>query len=279
MSTIAIIGPGWVGAPLARSLSQSGHKVIVSRRSADSLALPELSAISGFVCDLANSNCTNTLTDSFRHHGVECAVGAFPPGFRQGLGDEYIGYWTKLAQAAQQAGVKKLVMLSSTTVYPVRAGLVCEEDASLDQALKSNEFSDKARAMLRAEQVVIDSGLDYVIIRFSGLYGPERHPARFVRMLKQVSNQAPANMLHREDAVGVTRFACEVLSNTIVNATSPKTVDKAAFYQRAVECYHEPLQLPPVVELADKRISADKLCRLGYQFTYNSTLDGLEHCN
>ncbi|MEF1306742.1 SDR family NAD(P)-dependent oxidoreductase, partial [Vibrio owensii] len=35
------------------------------------------------------------------------------------------------------------------------------------------------------------------------------------------------------------------------------------------------IALPPVTETADKRILADKLVALGYQFQFNSTLDAL----
>ncbi|MFA0521664.1 SDR family NAD(P)-dependent oxidoreductase, partial [Vibrio sp. 10N.222.55.E8] len=82
---------------------------------------------------------------------------------------------------------------------------------------------------------VMDSGLDFTILRFSGLIGPNRHPSRFASKLKQVSSQAPANMLHLDDAIGSVNFAIEQLHNEVVNVTTPNTVSKAEFYAAALK--------------------------------------------
>lgn len=129
--------------------------------------------------------------------------------------------------------------------------------------------------MLQAEQYVIDSGIDYVIVRCSGLIGSDRHPSRFAMRLKQVSRKAPANMVHQNDAVAATAFALNQIDNEVVNATTPNTVSKAEFYQAAITQSDLDIALPPVTETADKRILADKLVALGYQFQFNSTLDAL----
>ena len=129
--------------------------------------------------------------------------------------------------------------------------------------------------MLQAEQHVIDSGLDYVIVRCSGLIGPKRHPSRFAARLAQVSQLAPANMLHQKDAIGALIFASEKLSNQVVNATTPQTVSKAEFYQAALAAAELDSPLPPIVDIADKRILSDKLSQLGYQFHYSHTLEAL----
>ncbi|MCV5942481.1 hypothetical protein OFN64_37985, partial [Escherichia coli] len=61
----------------------------------------------------------------------------------------------------------------------------------------------------------------------------------------------------------------------IINVTTPHTVSKAEFYQAAITKSGAEISLPPVTEDADKRILADKLVSLGYQFRFNSTLDAL----
>lgn len=150
-----------------------------------------------------------------------------------------------------------------------------EQDASLELATNNDEFSANAKKMLQAEQTVIDSGLDYVIVRCSGLIGPDRHPARFASRLKQVSRLAPANMLHLYDAIGATVFAIEHLNHTVVNATTPATVSKAEFYQAALKAANLDEELPPIVDVADKRIVSDKLIKAGYKFHYSHTLEAL----
>jgi len=273
MKRIAIIGAGWLGLPLAKHLHQLGHWVCASRTTDAGVSKIQTEGISGFICNL---NAPETLVKSLSEFRCDTVVGCFPPGFRRGQGDEYVAQWQALVQQAKLANVKKLVMISSTTVYPERSGDMTEAEATLSLATNNNEFSTNANRMLQAEQHVIDSGLDYVIVRCSGLIGPDRHPARFASKLKQVSRLAPANMLHLNDAVGAAAFAVENLNHEIVNATTPATVSKAEFYQAALNAVNSNDELPPIVDITDKKIIGDKLVKLGYQYQFSHTLEALE---
>ncbi|MGR5457020.1 SDR family NAD(P)-dependent oxidoreductase, partial [Vibrio alfacsensis] len=84
-----------------------------------------------------------------------------------------------------------------------------EDMARLPIAKGREDFSAKSIIMLTAEEHVRNSTLDYVIVRCSGLFGPNRHPSRFASKLKTVSDQASANMLHLDDAVGAIIFCLE----------------------------------------------------------------------
>lgn len=275
MANTLIVGAGWLGTPLAQSLINEGHNVVVTRRSQERLdELPsELTKVE--LLDLSQANAEIKLPELILRHNIQRIVGAFPPGFRKGAGDEYAKQWSTLVNVAKQHNIEKLVMISSTTVYPNLPSDMREESASLALAQSHPNFSDNALVMLEAEQSVIDSGITFAILRCSGLIGPDRHPARFATRLKQVSRKAPANMLHQVDAVAAAKFALDNLDNQIVNVTTPNTVSKAEFYQAAIIKSGANISLPPVTEDTDKRILADKLISLGYQFRFNSTLDAL----
>ncbi len=276
MKRIAIIGAGWLGFPLAKHLQQLGHSVYASKTTKAGLEQLTQQGITGFICDLNN---TNSLTEKLTHFQCDTVIGCFPPGFRRGQGDEYPTQWETLCQHAIEANVTKIVMFSSTTVYPERADSMVELDASFPLTQDSQEFSLNAIRMLQAEQSVIDSEIDYTIIRCSGLIGPNRHPARFAAKLKQVSHSAPANMLHLEDAIGIATFALNNLGYEVINATTPKTVSKAEFYQAALKNINSDALLPPVVDIKDKKIVSDKLVEAGYSFRYADTLDALKGCH
>lgn len=275
MANTLIVGAGWLGTPLAQTLIDQGHQVTVTRRSQTRLDEFPLTSIQPALLDLNEPHSQQQLIELIEQHQIERIVGAFPPGFRKGNGQEYAQQWQRLVSAAKQSSVNKLLMVSSTTVYPNLAVDMKEEDATLALAQTSEHFSDNARIMLQAEQYVIDSGIDYAIVRCSGLIGSDRHPSRFAMRLKQVSRKAPANMVHQNDAVAATAFALNQIDNEVVNATTPNTVSKAEFYQAAITQSDLDIALPPVTETADKRILADKLVALGYQFQFNSTLDAL----
>jgi NAD dependent epimerase/dehydratase family enzyme len=82
-------------------------------------------------------------------------------------------------------------------------------------------------------------------------------------------------MLHLYDAIGASVFAIEHLNHTVVNATTPATVSKAEFYQAALKAANLDEELPPIVDVADKRIVSDKLIKAGYKFHYSHTLEAL----
>lgn len=275
MANTLIVGAGWLGTPLAQTLIDQGHQVTVTRRSQTRLDEFPLTSVQPALLDLNEPHSQQQLIELIEQHQIERIVGAFPPGFRKGNGQEYAQQWQRLVSAAKQSSVNKLLMVSSTTVYPNLAVDMKEEDATLALAQTSEHFSDNARIMLQAEQYVIDSGIDYAIVRCSGLIGSDRHPSRFAMRLKQVSRKAPANMVHQNDAVAATAFALNQIDNEVVNATTPNTVSKAEFYQAAITQSDLDIALPPVTETADKRILADKLVALGYQFQFISTLDAL----
>ncbi|EEZ80992.1 MULTISPECIES: NAD-dependent epimerase/dehydratase family protein [Vibrio] len=275
MANTLIVGAGWLGTPLAETLMKDGHYVVVTRRSQTRLKELPTSLTHSALFDFNQLNATARLDELLKQHQITHVIGAFPPGFRKGRGQEYAQQWQILANAAKQNNVEKLLMISSTTVYPNLASDMEEADASLSLAAKSPYFSDNARIMLQAEQHVIDSNISFVILRCSGLIGPDRHPSRFAARLQQVSRKAPANMLHQDDAVSAAKFALGNLSNQVINVTTPHTVSKAEFYQAAINKIGSEIPLPPVTEQADKRILADKLLSLGYRFHFNSTLDAL----
>lgn len=271
MKKIMIIGAGWLGRPLAHYLQTLGHFVVVTKTTADGANLLTSEGLQAEVLDLThNANQLRTLIEQY---DIELVIGCFPPGFRKGLDKQYANNWQHIVESTQSTSVRKLVMVSSTTVYPNLAQPMIETDATYALALSDPLFSENAHQMLIAEQHVIDSHLDYGIVRCSGLIGPDRHPARFVSKLKQVSLSAPANMIHQSDAIGAICFVAMLESNQVVNATTPNTVAKSEFYRAAIERSGESLTLPPIVDSPDKRIISDKLSDLGYRFHFQHTLE------
>lgn len=275
---VLIIGAGWLGLPLALQLQKSGYLVAVTKTSQENLQPILNHSLTGYVCKLANNE--NQLQSSLAQiEGIlldfcpDIVLGSFPPGFRSGNGDAYACQWKALAHAVQRSNASKLLMISSSTVYPSTPDNMTEDKASLELASNDVSFSDKAKIMLQAEQYVIDSGLNYCIVRCSGLFGPERHPARFASKLKTVSRTAAANMLHLSDAVSATQFALENVNAEVINATTPNSVDKAQFYQAAIHDAKLDLPIPPIVDEPNKTIKADKIIELGYKFHYQSVLD------
>lgn len=159
MKRIGIIGGGWLGLPLSQLLANLGHAVVVSKTTQAGVEQTQTEEVPAVLVDLAQGE-SHTVS-ALSAFAPQVVIGCFPPGFRRGNGDEYALYWQTLITAAKQLNVEKIVMVSSTTVYPNRAETMSEEMASLPLALANDEFSTNAQIMLRAEQSLIDSGVDY----------------------------------------------------------------------------------------------------------------------
>ncbi|MGC9551503.1 NAD(P)H-binding protein [Vibrio metoecus] len=273
MQRVAVIGAGWLGLPLAQWLKQQGHTVYATRTTAQGVATTQQQGIDSFLCQLDRPD---GLSQALRDRECDTLIGCFPPGFRQGHGEDYPKHWQTLVWQAKQAHIQKIIMISSTSVYPDIAKPMNEQDASLALALDNAAFDSKARVLLKAEQHVVTSGLDYTIVRCSGLIGPHRHPARFVSKMPHVSRLAPANMLHLSDAINIVHFALQQLPRTIINATTPTTVSKAEFYQAALQAIGSSLPLPAITDKADKLILCDKLLAAGYHFHFTHTLEAVQ---
>ncbi len=275
MTAVLIIGAGWLGRPLAKQLSASNHTVHVTNSSHESTKESLELGLSAHQLQLPLSS-TQSLASLIEQSQIEVVIGCITPGFRRSTTpdwDSYANNWQQICEAAKQGGASKVIMISSTAVYPSESKDMKEEDASLELALGNNAFSDKSRALLQAEQRVIDCGMDYAVIRCSGLVDEIRHPSRFATRLRSVSRNAPANMLHRVDAVGVVEFAMNHIKHCIINASTPNTCDKAQFYQAAIQSRDLDITLPEVVDTPDKRIDSSKSVELGYQYHYQHTLD------
>lgn len=275
---VLIVGAGWLGLPLAKALINKGYDVTATRTTAEGvneLEQADLNAIALNLSELSSEDKQLAVTNQLINLDVETIIGCFPPGFRTGGGALYASQWETLCNMAKSASVKKLVMVSSTSVYPDRAEIMTEDMARLPTAKGRDDFSAKAIIMLTAEEYVRNSTLDYAIVRCSGLFGPNRHPSRFASKLKSVSDQATANMLHLDDAIGSVVFALEHIDASVVNATTPRSCDKVTFYRAALRAVGLDTSLNLVNSVPDKTISSDKLQSLGYHFKYQSTLDAL----
>ncbi|MEZ9831979.1 NAD-dependent epimerase/dehydratase family protein [Vibrio breoganii] len=275
MTAVLIIGAGWLGRPLAKQLSASNHAVHVTNSSHESTEESLELGLSAHQLQLPLPSI-QSLASLIEQLKIEVVIGCITPGFRRSATpdwDSYANNWQQICEAAKQGGARKVIMISSTAVYPSVSKDMKEEDASLGLALGNNDFSDKSLALLQAEQRVIDSEMDHVVIRCSGLVDEIRHPSRFATRLRSVSRNAPANMLHRVDAVGVVEFAMNHIGHDIINASTPNTCDKAQFYQAAIESKGLDIALPEVVDTPDKRIDSSRSVGLGYQYQYQHTLD------
>jgi nucleoside-diphosphate-sugar epimerase len=183
--------------------------------------------------------------------------------------------------AAVEGGVEWILFASSTGVYPNVEQTVTEADCppGHPDALPGPRRAT-GEALLDVEALLMEtSDFDTTIVRLGGLYGGDRNPGRFLAGRTGVGRpEAPVNLIHQDDAVGVFAFLmAQYVRGEVVNACADEHPTRRAFYTQAAEA----LGLePPTFDDADtttgKRVSNEKLtARCGYQFQHPDPLADL----
>jgi nucleoside-diphosphate-sugar epimerase len=184
--------------------------------------------------------------------------------------------------AAVEGTVDWVIFTSSTGVYPNVEQTVTEADCPPGQpdALPGPRRATGA-AVLEVERLLKETpDFDTTIVRLGGLYGADRNPGRFLAGRTDVGRpQAPVNLLHRDDAVGVCATLLDQdVRGEVFNACADEHPTRKAFYTRAAAA----LGLePPTFDETDtptgKRVSnAEIKTRCDYQFQHPDPLADLD---
>lgn len=187
-----IIGCGDVGSRIARRLQQRGIRVIGAvRRDAAARALRE----AGHEAWIVDLDAEPTATLPAAGTVFWCAP---PPG--QGATD------TRLRRYLPQLAGRRVVYGSTTGVYGDCGGRWIDEEEPVAP------LHDRGQRRLDAETALREAGIDHVVLRIPGIYGPGRWPLERLRAGTPVIDPAeapPSNRIHAEDLAAVAVLAAE----------------------------------------------------------------------
>jgi nucleoside-diphosphate-sugar epimerase len=170
-----------------------------------------------------------------------------------------------LISKIQNSVVQKVIFISSTSVYGSLNKVMTEEDAVLKNPLTKIEN-------LFRENTFFET----TIIRFSGLFGGDRHPANwFANDRKIPQPKGFVNMIHREDCIEIIH---EIIDqncwNSTFNACANHHPTRRDFYTNAK--LSKGFKVPEFEESEEykwKIISSDKVQKvLGYEFIHDNLL-------
>lgn len=217
---VSILGCGWLGKALGRVLASSGYRVIGSTTKRENMGYLQAAGITPFVFEVSE-----LLPENFdrQFFNTDVLVISLPHGVRRGKSQEYVDQINWVTQAANHAHTKHIILMSTTSVYPNLDRIVTEEDA------------DPQNPIVKAEAIVLESGIPGTVLRFAGLYGPGRDPGRFLAGRRDVKGaNAPVNMIHMDDCVGIIKNVIENNQwNKVLNACADEHPTKKVFYSNA----------------------------------------------
>ncbi len=261
-----ILGCGWLGEPLAESLLDRKFKVKGSTTTESKVDRLKEKGVDAFLLTLdPELNCSNC--DSFWDSDV--LVLNIPPGRGH---DNVIEYHTAQIQSVierlKSSAIRRVIFVSSTSVYPKLPGVVEESDAIEGKAGRAS-----GNALIRAESMLMkENDFETTVLRFGGLYGYDRHPAKYMAGKTNLDRgKAPVNLIHRDDCIRIIeKIIEEEITGEIFNAVSDGHPPREMYYSTVAE---EMGLVPPTfnkdTEKNYKVVSNRKLKeKLNYRFKY-----------
>ena len=270
---ISILGCGWLGLPLAKSLLLKGYEVKGSTTSESKLEVLKNAGISPFQIQLEAHQIIGTIEDFLKETDV--LIIDIPPGLRRETSTSneitFVNKIKNLIPYIEKSGTQKVIFVSSTSVYGDGFPIV-----EITEEIKPNPDTESGKQLAIVE-ALLQSNLNFktTVIRFGGLLGDERHPAKFLAGKTNVENpDAPVNLIQREDCIGIIEKILKQVQhdnwewNQTFNAVSPQHPKRKAYYHKKAEILNLPLPtFAKNSESKGKMISSKKVeTILGYSF-------------
>ena len=273
--TVLVLGCGWLGMALARSLVASGHQVLGTTTTPETLPTMEAAGIQPHLLRLGADfgGAAEALLLRLLQ-SADVLVLNVPP--RTASAGTYPTLLRPVHRAVAAAGTKHVLFVSSTGVYPDEARVMREGDALSTR--------DAASDVLRAEGHFVPRYGQWksTVVRLGGLIGPDRAPGRFLAGRRDlVQGNAPVNLLHLTDAVGVLTAIIkhEAWGHTF-NVCAAQHPLRRVFYPSAAE--YLKLESPTFKDengVSGKIIDSNLIRRtVPYQFQHDDVLAALAHC-
>lgn len=270
---IAILGCGWLGLPLAKSLLSKGYQVKGSTTSENKLEVLKNAGISPFQIQLEEHQIIGNIENFLKETDV--LVIDIPPGLRREISSsqemKFVNKIKNIIPYIEKSGIQKVVFVSSTSVYGDGFPIV-----EITEETKPNPDTESGIQLVIAETLLQSNpNFKTMVIRFGGLLGDDRHPIKFLAGRTNVENpNAPVNMIQREDCIGIIEKILKQVQhdnwewNQTFNAVATQHPTRKAYYHKKAELFHLPL--PTFAEDSEsigKMISSKKVeTILGYSF-------------
>jgi len=271
---ISILGCGWLGLPLAKSLLAKDYVVKGSTTSESKLEVLKNAGISPFQIQLEEHEIIGTIENFLDETDV--LLIDIPPGLRKVTSTSnemtFVNKVKTLIPFIERSRIQKVVFVSSTSVYGDSNNF--STSLEVTEETKPNPDTESGKQLAITETLLQSNPyFKTTVIRFGGLLGDDRHPIKFLAGRTNVENpEAPVNMIEREDCIGIIEEILKQVQHDkwgeTFNAVAPQHPTRKAYYYKKAELFNLPL--PTFAEDSESKgkiISSEKVeTILGYSF-------------
>lgn len=265
MKKVAIVGLGWLGMPLALSLTARGWQVTGSKTTQDGVEAARMCGIESCVLKLEpDLLCEPDDLDALMN--VDALVITLPAR-RSGTGENfYLQAMQEIVDSALAYHIPRIIFTSSTSVYGDASGTVKENTPR-------HPVTASGRTLKELEDWLHNlPGTSVDILRLAGLVGPARHPGRFFAGKTAPDGQHGVNLVHLEDVISaITLLLQAPKGGHIYNLCAPGHPARALFYPAMARQLGlpEPQFLDSLPGEKGKVVDGNRICHeLGFEYEY-----------
>jgi len=231
MKQISILGCGWLGLPLAKSLIEKGYSVKGSTTSSSKIPILNEAGIEGFQIEVSGDGIFGEMEAFLKN--AEILIIDIPPKLRSNLNDSFIKKMEHLLPYILKEKIKNVLFISSTSVYN-------EEYPVVTEATLAKPDTESGKQLLETEKLFSQHSHDFgtTVVRFGGLIGENRHPVHYLAGKQNLENpDAAVNLIHQADCIGIIEKIIELNCwNQTFNAVTPFHPTRKEYYtQKALE--------------------------------------------
>ncbi|HNP31810.1 MAG TPA: NAD(P)H-binding protein [Flavobacterium sp.] len=233
MKQISILGCGWLGLPLAKSLIEKGFSVKGSTTSLEKISVLENAGIDAFQIEIGENKIKGDIVSFLKNS--EILIIDFPPKLRGNSNENFVKKIQNLILYIEKSNVEKVIFTSSTSFYADGTSTAL----SVTESTKPNPDTESGKQLLEAE-ILLQNNTNFktTIIRFGGLIAEDRHPVYHLAGKQGLENsEAPINLIHLTDCIGIIEKIIEIdIWNNTFNAVAPFHPTRKEYYgQKAME--------------------------------------------
>lgn len=267
--TVSILGCGWLGFPLAKSLVGKGYQVSGSTTTQEKMIELKKEEISPYLLKIDGSDKKNALSGPSAFFNCDLLIIDIPPKVKSTSEHSHPNQIKQIIECIVRQRVKKVIYISATSVYPATSNAV-DESTPIDVENTGNG------ALFLAEQLLKETNVDLSILRCGGLLGYDRIPGKYYIGKVVTNGNTPVNYIHRDDAIAVIHELIKADTwNHTFNLVAPlHPTRKEVFVKNAEDLHFEPPRFETQQDPEPyKLVLGEKLVeQLHYEFIYPDPL-------
>ena len=262
MTKISILGCGWLGMPLAKTLLANNFEVKGSTTSANKISVLKNLGIQPFLITLTENEILGHF-DQFIASS-EILIINIPPKLREEYKENFVAKIQNLIPFLENSTIQKVLFVSSTSVYADDNSVVTEDTIC-------DPDTEAGKQLIAVENILkISKKFTTTVLRFGGLIGEDRHPIRFLAGRANIENpESPVNLIHQDDCIAIILRIIQLeIWHSTFNAVAPFHEKRKYYYtKKALEFGLEPPQFNFEKQSIGKTIDSTKLIeKLGFTF-------------